>query len=93
MIRVIFFSALLITFFSCDSFTEKDPSIDYLTGKIWVLTNIGNTPTDAKVNTTLAFNENNQISGSAGCNQYFGSYELKFRQMKSMVKSKRGVLP
>ena len=77
MIRFIVFSALFITLFSCDSFTQKDPSVEYLTGKIWVLTNIGNIRSDTTVQTTLSFNEDNQISGSAGCNQYFGSYELK----------------
>ena len=69
-------SILFFTVFSCGSFKEKDPTIENLTGKVWVLTNIGGLSASKGVKTTLEFSEDNQISGNAGCNQYFGSFEL-----------------
>jgi len=76
MMREILISALIAAVFSCGSFREKDPTVEHLSGKIWVLKNIGNLPADRDVQTTLSFNEDNQISGNAGCNQYFGTYEM-----------------
>ena len=76
MIRLILSSFLIATIFSCGSFTEKTPTVDDLAGKTWVLTNIGNLSASKEVKTTIQFSEDNQVSGNAGCNSYFGSYEL-----------------
>lgn len=76
MIRFVLFSFLICTIFSCGYFKEKEPSIEYLAGKVWVLTSIGNIPVTRDAKTTIAFSENNQISGNAGCNQYFGTFDL-----------------
>ena len=76
MTRFIVCSFLLLAVLSCGFFEEKDPTVEYLTGKVWVLRNIGSLPAVKGFKTTIAFSEDNQISGNAGCNQYFGSYEL-----------------
>ena len=76
MIRFILISFLALSVFSCGSFKEKTPTVDNLVGKTWVLTNIGSLSTSRDVQTTLEFSEDNQLSGSGGCNRYFGSYEL-----------------
>ena len=76
MIRLILYLFIVVAVFSCGSFTEKTPSVDDLAGKTWVLTNIGNLSVSKDVTTTIEFSEDNQISGNAGCNSYFGSYEL-----------------
>ena len=76
MTRLILFSILLFSVFSCGSFKEKTPTMDDLIGGTWVLTNIGSLSTSKDVQTTITFGEDNQISGSTGCNRYFGSFEL-----------------
>ncbi|MGI9533706.1 MAG: META domain-containing protein [Thermodesulfobacteriota bacterium] len=76
MIRLILFSVLILSVFSCSSFTEKTPTVDDISGKTWVLTYIGSLVASKEVKTTIEFSQDNQISGNAGCNSYFGSYEL-----------------
>ena len=94
MVRYILVSVLIFTVFSCGSFKEKTPTMDDISGKIWVLTNIGNTPTAKGVQTTLTFSSDNQFSGNAGCNQYFGTFELNDGEFSvSDIGSTRKICP
>ncbi len=63
---------------SCDTFPEQ--VIDPLTNTTWKLsTYAGKNPLPGK-NMTAAF-DGEGISGSASCNHYFGSYQLKGDQI------------
>ena len=47
-----------------------------LTGKVWALTDLNNTPLTDGVGISAQFTSDGKVSGSAGCNRYSGTYTL-----------------
>jgi heat shock protein HslJ len=75
-IRLIVLTALvgmfLLLMTACGENANKDP----LDGTSWTLFAYRKSKPIEDTTLTIAF-EDGQISGSAGCNSYFGSYEIK----------------
>jgi heat shock protein HslJ len=53
--------------------TQQGTKAD-LTGKVWVLTDLGGKPPVKGSAITIEFTEDGKVGGSAGCNQYAGTY-------------------
>src|SRR4030042_5297218 len=72
---------LLIPFLLAAGFTGQAPPGVQLNGTGWTLTGYVHDGTPVQVlngtTVTLAFNDGGRITGSAGCNHYFASYEVK----------------
>jgi heat shock protein HslJ len=47
-----------------------------ITGTIWILTELNGNPPVAGSSITAMFTQDGKISGTAGCNQYLGSYRI-----------------
>jgi heat shock protein HslJ len=47
-----------------------------LTGKVWALTELNGAPLPAGVGISAQFTSNGEVSGSAGCNRYSGTYTI-----------------
>lgn len=52
-----------------------DP-VDLLVGREWQVTRIGADPVPADVEVTMLFEAEGFVSGSSGCNRFFGGFEL-----------------
>lgn len=77
LVSMLLFAAILTG--ACGG--NGDDSEDMLLGTDWELQSFGTVDEEQTVlpgtTITLRFGEDNQIRGSAGCNSYFGSYEVK----------------
>ena len=76
---LLFFIAVFFLF-SCDD--PQRATIKDLINTSWRLEMIGNKKLSNGTRSTLEFSKNNRISGMAGCNRYFGSYELNDKGFK-----------
>jgi putative lipoprotein len=63
---------------SCSSLFGAD---DPLSGTDWVLTSLNGEPPLSKAQPTITF-KSNEVNGSTGCNQYFGSYETSSNNLE-----------
>jgi heat shock protein HslJ len=61
---------------SCNEKKEKSEAFGDIRGVTWLLSDIGYKTLNNDIKTTLVFGDEDKISGNAGCNNYFGSYEL-----------------
>jgi heat shock protein HslJ len=64
-----------IIVFSLTACTSSSPKIgNQLTGKVWILSELAGNTTLKGTEITAQFTNDSKISGSAGCNQYLGTY-------------------
>lgn len=75
MNRLIFFFGL-IAIGACCTPTGAGLNADALVGTGWLLEDLGGKGVLDRVQTTLQFQDGNRIAGSAGCNNYFGSFQV-----------------
>ena len=76
MQRYLFLVFLVLLIFSCSKSEEETAAIGDIRGVTWQLSDIGNKTLNNDIVTTLVFGDDNKISGSGGCNNYFGTYNL-----------------
>jgi heat shock protein HslJ len=76
--KKIFFSSgilvLLVLLAGCASMNSSGGGT--LTGQTWVLTELASQPLVADSGITANFNADGNVSGSAGCNRYNGTYTV-----------------
>lgn len=56
--------------------SETEVEATKLTGTEWVAESVQGDPVAAKVSSTVAFGADGSVTGSAGCNRYFGAYSV-----------------
>ena len=87
---------LVFLLLSCDNISEKDKvlrGVD-LAGTEWKLVKISDIELSENPDITINFDEGNHISGSAGCNRYFSTYEFGDSGFKiSAIGSTRRMCP
>ena len=76
MKKILLFVIAVLPLLSCGSFTPKDPEVEDLMGKTWILTNIGSIPAQKGVEVSLVFVSENELSGYTGCNEYNSDYSF-----------------
>jgi heat shock protein HslJ len=64
------------------SLISKTPAALSLLGPTWRLTSIDGRQALEGVRVTAVFGDENRVSGSAGCNRYFGAAAVADQQMK-----------
>ena len=70
------FVLLALLLISCGKGEEEKEAWGDIRGITWQLSDIGETTLNNDIITTIAFGEDNKISGNGGCNNYFGTYDL-----------------
>jgi len=76
MYKLLCFGLLILLLTSCGKNKEDPEAFGDIRGVTWQLSDIGDNPLTNNISTTLVFEEGNKISGSGGCNSYFGTYDL-----------------
>lgn len=77
MYKTICFSLLVLLVISCSKpKQEEGEAFGDIRGVTWELSDMGDKTINSSILTTIVFEDDNKITGSAGCNNYFGSYEL-----------------
>lgn len=76
MYKIFLLGVFTLLIMSCNEKKEKSEAIGDIRGVTWLLSDIGDKTLNNDIKTTLVFGDEDKISGNAGCNNYFGSYEL-----------------
>ncbi|MCP8686946.1 META domain-containing protein [Marinobacterium sedimentorum] len=59
-----------------DASTNMTLELPSLAGTRWQITRVADQPVPASLNSTIQFDDQGHVFGSAGCNQFTGTYEL-----------------
>ncbi len=76
MYKLLCFGFLVLLLISCGKNKEDPVAFGDIRGVTWQLSDLGNNSLSNGILTTLIFEDENKISGNAGCNNYFGTYNL-----------------
>lgn len=77
MYKTLCFGLLVLLLISCSKPKEEEgEAFGDIRGVTWQLSDMGDKTISSSILTTIVFEDDNKISGAAGCNNYFGSYEL-----------------
>ena len=76
MYKIFLLGVFTLLIMSCNEKKEKSEAFGDIRGVTLLHSDIGYKTLNNDIKTTLVFGDEDKISGNAGCNNYFGSYEL-----------------